>query len=170
MRVQARRVVDKDGGASQSAGAGKRRGGYQRVIGVDPDSCKHGVAVYDSGKLASLHMLDLFGLVELVKEGECLVSIENVLANKFVYSRNDKGNRSVLAKISNDIGRNQQAQEEFCRLLAHLKVPYVLHRPQSGNWSERKALFEKVTGWTKRSNKDTRSAAYFGWLALQGMN
>ena len=30
-----------------------------------------------------------------------------------------------------------------------------------------KKQFEKVTGWTGRSNEDTRSAAYFGWLGCR---
>lgn len=53
------------------------------------------------------------------------------------------------------------------RMLDHYEIPYVLHRPQAGNWADKRPLFEKVTGWKGNSNPDTRSAAYFGFLALK---
>jgi len=39
----------------------------------------------------------------------------------------------------------------------------VRHRV-SKMWKKDKKQFELVTKWTGRSNEDTRSAAYFGWL------
>ena len=65
------------------------------------------------------------------------------------------------------IGRCQQSQVELMRLIDDRNVNYVLHKPQKGNWAKNKAQFEKVTGWTKRSNEDTRAAAYFGWLGCK---
>jgi hypothetical protein len=64
------------------------------------------------------------------------------------------------------IGRCQQAQLELMRWLDHHRLPYVLHKPQAGNWSDKKALFEKITGWTGRSNEDSRAAAFFGYLEV----
>ena len=54
--------------------------------------------------------------------------------------------------------------------LDSLGVPYKLHKPQKGNWAKDKARFEKVTGWKGRSNEDTRSAAYFGFLEINKAN
>ena len=51
-------------------------------------------------------------------------------------------------------------------MLDKFHIQYVLNRPQRGNWANNKAQFERVTGWTKRSNEDTRAAAYFGYLAV----
>lgn len=139
------------------------------VIGVDPDSAKIATAEYIDGKLDCLFTLLLPDLVYRIlgaKEHgrEVVVSIENVLANNFVYSRNNQSSKAAQAKVGISIGRCQQSQTELMRWLDHIKVPYVLHRPTRYNWHDNKSLFEKVTGWSKQSNDDTRSAAYFGWL------
>ena len=65
------------------------------------------------------------------------------------------------------IGRCQQSQSELMRFLDEYKIKYVLHKPQKNNWAKNKHQFEKVTGWVGRSNEDTRSAAYFGFLGLK---
>lgn len=139
------------------------------VIGADPDSEKFGVAVYRDGVLAELKMLQLFELVTLANgaPGETLVSIENVMANQFVYTRNQKASKAAQSKVAMHIGRCQQAQVELMRMLDHYEIPYVLHKPQSGNWADKRELFQKITGWTGNSNPDTRAAAYFGYLALK---
>lgn len=134
-----------------------------KVIGIDPDSKCHGVAVYECGKLVSLSMLDLFDVVNLAGDG-VLFSIEHVAANSFVYARNDQKNKRLQAKVGVSIGRCQQAQIELCRWLERINQPYVLHKPTQFNWSKNKMKFEQITGWQGSSNEDTRSAAYFGWV------
>jgi hypothetical protein len=112
-------------------------------------------------------MADLSGVVELAQAKPCIFSIENVMANQFVYARNQKASKAAQSKVAMHIGRCQQAQVELCRQLDRLEIPYVLHKPQRGNWSKNKALFQKITGWEGRSNEDTRAAAFFGWLGLK---
>ena len=140
------------------------------IIGVDPDSEKHGVAIYDGRELCDLATLNTVDLVLSCVEGQPqmpLFSIENVCANNFIYARNNKGSRAVQAKIGMSVGRCQQAQIELQRWLDKYECPYVLHKPQRGNWADNKPAFVKATGWAGRSNGDTRSAAYFGWLAAR---
>lgn len=143
------------------------------VVGIDPDSNNHGVAVYENGKLTNLitaNNCEIFQMfLDALDEeslGDMIFSIEDVCANNFVYARNNKGNKSVTSKIAMGIGRCQQAQKELMVWLDWCEIKYVLHKPQKGNWAKNKAQFEKVTGWNGRSNEDTRSAAYFGWLGL----
>lgn len=138
------------------------------VIGVDPDSKKHGIAIYKDGKLVELNE---WGIVELIENshtlrGNVLFSIEDVASQNFVYARN-VNSKAVQSNIAMKVGRCQQSQIEFQRMLDHLGFKYVLHKPQKGNWAKNKANFERITGWTKRSNEDTRSAAYFGFLAIK---
>lgn len=142
------------------------------IIGIDPDSKKHGVALYRQSALTELWQLDTVSLVRLFNQEwyDSLVSIENVCANNFIYSRNKTNKSSVNNSIARKLGRVQQAQIELIRWLDHYSINYVLHQPQKGNWADDKNLFEKVTGWTKKSNKDTRSAAYFGYLAIPRKN
>jgi hypothetical protein len=143
------------------------------VIGIDPDSAKHGVAIYQDGSLIDLELMQLVEVLSLIDfhTGEIgidkiLVSIEDVCANTFIYTRNKSSNPRIMAKIGLAIGKCQQSQTELVRFLDAIKVKYQLHKPQKGNWAKNKKQFEKVTGWTQRSNEDTRAAAYFGYLAL----
>lgn len=141
------------------------------TLGVDPDADEHGVAIYKDGKLIALHKWNAINIIEYLNhiEGETenlIVSIENVMANQFVYARNRQSSKGAESKIAMRIGRCQQAQFELMRWLDHYDISYVLHKPQKGNWADKRDLFERITGWTKQSNEDTRAAAYFGYLAL----
>lgn len=144
-------------------------------VGVDPDSEAHGIGVYRDGELvvcasATTCAIILDHLPVWREWGDVVFSIENVMANNFCYDIKLPKNTPAHTrkKIEQDrmrkTGRCQQAQVELMRWLDRHQVPYVLHKPQSGNWSKNKALFERITGWTGRSNEDSRSGAYFGWL------
>ncbi|MFW8589840.1 hypothetical protein ACOI22_03460 [Glaciecola sp. 2405UD65-10] len=144
------------------------------VIGIDPDSERHGVAIYIGGELKELKQLTL---IDLIKEfivdfsliGQHPVksvsfSIEDVCANNFVYGRNTHQNVRIQSNIAKKVGACQQSQVELIRMLKHFRIPYKLHKPTRKNWAKNREQFELVTGWRHRSNEDTRSAAYFGFL------
>jgi len=141
------------------------------VVGVDPDSDENGIAIYKDGELIALHKWNTVHICQYIDEiiGTCdiLFSIENVMANNFVYARNTNGNKNIQSLIAMKIGRCQNAQKEIMQWLDRYGIPYVLHKPQSGNWADKKDVFERVTGWEKQSNVDTRAAAYFGYLAVR---
>lgn len=140
------------------------------VIGIDPDSTAHGVAVYRDGKLASLHNLTLMELQDLVldmiESGDVAAAIEDVASQEFVYSRNQHQSKAAQSTIAMRTGRCAQAGVEAVRMLEHHGVKVAKYLPQKDNWADTKlkAKFERYTGWSKSSNKDTRSAAYFGYL------
>ena len=142
------------------------------TVGVDPDSDRHGIAIYEGKTLAALNMMNLVELREWLNgyrgmEGRLHFAIENVLAQNFVYQRNRKSSRAAENKIAVSIGRVQQAQVEVVRELEHRDISYQLINPTGANWAKQKELFEARTGWTGASNADTRSAAYFGWYAVK---
>ena len=140
------------------------------IIGIDPDSDKHGIAIYSHGILVDLKEWRLTDVIDFIKDDpdvDIMFSIEDVMANNFVYKRNEKKSKKVQCEIARRTGRCQQSQVELVRMLDHYGIKRQLHKPMAGNWAKNKPLFEKVTGWQSRSNKDTRSAAFFGYLALQ---
>ena len=139
------------------------------TIGIDPDSEAHGVAIYMGDKLTSIQTMTLIEIIHLIDEtmSETVFSIENTLANNFIYARNANKNKKIEQTIARSVGRCQQAQLELQRVLDWKEIPYVLHKPQKGNWAKNKDQFEKITGWSGRSNADTRSAAWFGYLAVK---
>lgn len=148
--------------------------GFKYVCGIDPDSEKHGVAIYEDGKLISLQNWELveifFHLGVRKNPSDYLFSIENVCANNFVYRQKQTDNGNTNMEKARCLGLVQQSQKEIERVLKFHGVEYQLHKPQSGNWAEKENVrqFELVTKWKKRSNKDNRSAAFFGFLALNG--
>ena len=139
------------------------------VIGIDPDSKAHGVAVYRNGKLETLECMPLMKLYlfienELSNDNKVIAHIENVKGNNASF----KGRQpvSVQKDIGRRIGMVQQSQTEVERLFEYLGVDYKLHKI-SKMWKKDKKQFELVTGWKDRSNEDTRSGAYFGFLGLK---
>lgn len=142
------------------------------IIGIDPDSEAHGFALYIDGKLESLWQMPLMEVVKFLQIGSnsrTVFSIENNLSVNAVFTKNAQRSKAAHAKVSLSVGRVQQAQTELMRALDHYDVPYMLQK-NSSVWKDtkEKAQFEKVTGWTKNSNADTRSAAYMGWLMARG--
>ena len=144
---------------------------YDAVIGIDPDAIRHGVAIYINGKLCELKMMNtpelIIDFIPSIQDTHRIkLSIEDVCANKFVYGRNKKATKAAESRVAMNIGHVQQAQTELIRWLDRYLIAYELHKPQSGNWADKRELFERITGWKGQSNADTRAAAYFGYLAL----
>jgi|LGVF01.2.fsa_nt_gb hypothetical protein len=146
------------------------------IIGIDPSAQDkgHGCAFYPDGKLFSLEMYQLMDLhfsitryLELNPDAEIEAHIENVKGKKAAW-HNKNGNKKSISGSSQDIGKCKQAQVELERMLKYLGVKIVRH-PVSSMWKSQdsKIQFQKVTGWKGRSNEDTRSAAYFGFLGCK---
>ena len=142
------------------------------IIGIDPDSKAHGVAVYRDGYLMSLHSLTLpafIGVLDFYSDidNNVEIHIEDVCANNAVFRIGN--NQKVAGAMGRSIGKVQQSQielERFVSCEAYANVKVVKHKI-SKTWKKDKAQFEKVTGWIGRSNEDTRSAAWMGFLGLQ---
>jgi len=141
------------------------------IIGIDPDSKAHGVAIYENGKLITLCSMELMRLLFDLRaySASCFdltVHIEDVCANNAAFHKSGVKNARAATAINRSIGKCQQAQIELERACAWYKIKVVKHKISSA-WKKNKSQFEKITGWTGRSNEDTRSAAYFGWLGLK---
>lgn len=141
------------------------------IIGIDPDSKAHGVAVYMDGKLTGLNCLTLVEIVKMIPQWQGLdknleFHIEDVCANNAAFQKSGVKNAKAATAINRSVGKCQQAQIELERFLGSFLIFPVKHKI-SKLWKKDKAQFEKVTGWKGRSNEDTRSAAYFGWLGCK---
>lgn len=144
------------------------------TVGIDPDSKAHGVAVYVNGKLTILKCLPLIDAITLIRtyknKGDAvIVHIEDVCANNSIFmkpGRMDKKREGELKARGRTLGMVQHSQVELMRMLDHYGIEYKLHKI-SKMWKKDKAQFEKVTGWKKQSNEDSRSGAYFGFLGLK---
>lgn len=137
------------------------------IFGVDPKSQGMPLARYGNGTLIDIKIWGLVDFFELFRNESSrpdLMVIEDVQANKAIYARNDVGGRKVAQQIAQRVGMNKQMQTVAMDIAEHYGVPVIAVNPTAENWADDKARFEAATGWTKQSNRDTRSAAYFGWL------
>ena len=136
------------------------------------DSKAHGVAVYLDSELIELKALPLMSFITMIKNyaicsTELTVHIEDVCAVSAAFNARDrKTNINVKLKMAQHIGMCKQSQTEIERVCEWYKVKVVKHKI-SKMWKKDKLQFEKVTGWSGRSNEDTRRAAYFGWLGCK---
>jgi hypothetical protein len=147
------------------------------IIGIDPDSKAHGVAVYGNKGLSLIQCMPLMSIMLLLarwaEDGMSFdiieVHIEDVCANNAVFMKPKRSySGKDLAEVkarSRTLGMCQQSQIELERLFEYYKIKVVRHKI-SKMWKKDKSQFEKITGWKSQSNEDTRSAAYFGWLGL----
>lgn len=145
------------------------------IIGIDPDSKAHGIAIYYDGKLGYLKSMTLFELYDHIEQdiqhfGDAEIHIEDVCAiSNSCFHWKPRDSKYVKAKKSEHIGLCKQAQIELERMAKVIDVKVVKHKI-SKQWKDAKSgkkMFQRITGWTKQSNEDTRSAAYFGWLGCK---
>ena len=135
------------------------------IIGIDPDSKAHGVAEYWDGELVNLRLMPLMSLQDLLSDirprEDLTVHMEDVCANNAIFRTGN--NKKVQQSIARRLGMVQQSQVEVERLCESMGIKIVKHKISKA-WKKDKRQFELVTKWEGRSNEDTRSAAYFGWL------
>lgn len=141
------------------------------IIGIDPDSDRHGVAIYLNGKLFNLFsftLIDLWQHIDILGSENIEVHMENVCGNNAAFQKKGINNARAGNNVARSLGKCQQSQVELERLFKWMGVKVVLH-PISKNWKDKLGIkaFKYYTGWARRSNEDTRSAAYFGWLGVK---
>lgn len=139
------------------------------IVGIDPDSDKHGVAIYQNGKLTDLRLMRLVEFFSLDCEFKIdEIHIENVCGNNATFSKGFVKNQRAQSTVSRSLGMCQQAQTELERVFELLQIKVVKH-PISKSWKDSKTGNKRLKqlGWSGRSNEDTRSAAYFGYLGVK---
>lgn len=147
------------------------------IIAIDPDSDKHGIAIYRKNilcELLSLNTIQLYKHITTLEKaalraGEIEIHMENPKGNNSsAFSHYSKDSMAVKFKKSESVGRVKQAQTSIEQMADELGIKVTLYK-NSSCWKKasEKKIFEKVTGWTGRSNEDTRSAAWFGYLATK---
>lgn len=141
------------------------------VVGIDPDLVKSGVAITRAGGLVHLDALSFPDLLEFVREllpEQPLIIVEEVEADKTTYHRPGTNVRQH-GRIAQNVGQVKGVKRVLVECLQSMGVDVVLVKPLNGPVKKRAKgdaeYFNKVTGWTGRTNEDKRDAAM---LALWG--
>lgn len=145
------------------------------IIGCDPDSQASGIAFYANGKLERLKCMSLIEIYKLFDSNKfncnfTELHIEDLNGNKCSsFNHNKKMSQSVKYKVSESVGKCKQVQVEIERIAEHFGIKIVHHKVSSA-WKKGEAQtnqFKLVTKWKGRSNEDSRSSAYFGFLGCK---
>ena len=147
--------------------------GPKWVIGVDPDAVKSGIGIYKNGSLDSLAMWSFVELLEVLRnfseKSDLVLVVEDVEAIRPTFKR-QKTSQAAMQKISQNVGQVKQAARHIREVAEHEGVTVVMQRPLTG-WlkkaKEDAALFNKLTGWTGRSNADNRDGAMLALHYIQ---
>lgn len=145
------------------------------IIGCDPDSSKSGIAVYVDGELTSLKsrsLVEIYTAFKVIsgKHDDVELHIENLKGVSAAFTgANARQPQAVKMKMAQYVGMCKQVQTEVERIAEHFGIK-VVHHKISKQWKDAKtgkSLFQRATGWEGKSNDDTRSAAYFGFLGCK---
>lgn len=144
-----------------------------KVIGIDPDMRKSGVAYIDAdGRIIDMESLGIAEIVAIARSfGDHIVfAIEDVNKHGAIYQHNRKGSRAAQARIAQNVGMVKAAGTMIAELIeGSTGRPPILAPLGLGAQVKRNAkLFNQLTGWDGKSNEDTRDAACIGrWVASQ---
>lgn len=139
------------------------------ILGIDPDVKGSGLALYENGKLKTLCNATLVQLYDWLSDScnqSLLVVMEDVTTNTATFAKAGAVTKRAQQKVSYGVGRNAQVGWHILEVCEHLGFE-VIKKPLSSQWKKQKTVFERMTGWTGRSNEETRSAAYIGYLEAQ---
>jgi hypothetical protein len=135
------------------------------IIGIDPDAQKSGVALVEVNRIVEMQKMALPELIEycvgMAISHNIIVKIEDVESWKNVRQRPGQ-NFAAMRKISQNVGQVKQAARSIVEMLVSKGITPVIVKPLRGPIKQAKknsAYFNKVTGWTGRSNEDCRDAA-----------
>lgn len=140
------------------------------IIGIDPDMIASGFAVVKDGKIISLMSVKLTLLVEHVQQfgqpSDVIIKLENPAANKTVFTRDISGarnQRAVKDAIAMRVGKVMATTHHIKEILEWAGYNVQMIKPLSGKVKSQSKLdaeyFNRLTGWTGRSNQDKRDAA-----------
>lgn len=141
------------------------------IIGIDPDTIKHGVAWLRDGQLVNLEKMATAELVARLvndaSEQQLIIKLEDINIYKPVFQRPGM-NRNQMLRIAQNVGAAKHAATLLLAELitAGLAVNMITPLPKAKSGKRyNKEQFNKVTGWLGRSNGDTRDAAM---IAING--
>lgn len=142
------------------------------IIGIDPDLKASGVAIVVRNKISELKNMPFPELIEyitaLAADNEITVKLEDVNAWSSVKHRAGTG-PAAMRKISQNVGQVKAVATLIKQSLNSKGIEVHLVKPLRGEVKmqakKNSAYFNKLTGWTGRSNEDNRDAAL---IALHG--
>ena len=144
-----------------------------KVIGIDPDMRKCGM-VHCVGGEFYIDLKPKYTTAMIIEDipvwinNGYVFAIENVNAIKTIYAKNRKGGQAVQSRIAQNVGMVKAAATIIQDYIEHHGGKVILVPPGIGKQTKNNAkLFAELTGYTGRTNEDTRDAY---WIAKYAYN
>jgi hypothetical protein len=143
-----------------------------RIVGIDPDLQKSGLALVVDGRLEQLQSLAFFELLDVIllhHVNGAHFALEDVEANKPTFSRGVSP--AQMRKISQNVGQVKAVARLIHQYLVMIDAQHTLVTPLRGLPKAAKKdarIFARITGWTGRCNEDQRDAAMLALYGLRG--
>lgn len=140
------------------------------VLGIDPDMRKPGIcSMGDWGfDFASWSLCELMYHIRLLANEGDYFAIEDVNQIKTLYAKNRRSNVAVQTKIAQKVGMVKAAGTILIDYIEHHGGKVILVPPGIGRQTKNDAkLFAELTGYTGRTNEDTRDAYWIAKYAYE---
>ena len=134
---------------------------HRTIIGLDPGAST-GVAVYIGGKLEKLATVEPWRIPEVIQaHGASRVVFEDSRLTSFMFTT--VKSRPAALKMARNVGE----VDAWCKLIVavceQFAIPAHGISPKGKGAKVGAAEFERITGWTARSNEHERDGAMVAW-------
>lgn len=150
---------------------------YSRIIGIDPDVEKSGVALIDKREPQKTRLVTALSLPALYDwlntldvNGETVVVVEDSWTNGGQWHLPPRCKPQIAAKIGENTGRCHQVGRIIVEMCQHIGIPCDPVQPLVKMWAgkDRKithAEIAEITGLKKsRTNQEERDALLIAWV------
>lgn len=136
------------------------------IVAIDPDLKASGVAVVSGttiGQLKNVRFCEMLEFLAQFDKERVLVKLEDVGANKGLFAAQSNKNKAVSIRVATNVGQVIAVARLMHEMLEHAGYTVKMVRPIRGPMKMQAktdaAYFNKITGWTGKSNADQRDAA-----------
>lgn len=149
-------------------------GKVNRIIGIDPDVEKSGVAILTlepySLKLKSMSFSEIvdFAYDSVSDKDSMRFIVEGGWINHSHFHLSNATRGYLAARMGNDVGRNHETGRKIIEVLEHLGYDVVVQKPLKKIWGGKdgkitKRELESFAGPVGMCNQDSRDAALLAW-------
>jgi hypothetical protein len=130
-------------------------------IGIDPDIDKSGIAIWENdNKILVLKNLSFFQIFDLLNENKDRIAIVRIecgwLNHKSNWHNRREQTKTAGERISKNVGENHAVAKLLCQMCVFHQILHEEIRPTAHKLD--KKLFKQITGYSGRTNQETRDA------------
>ena len=139
------------------------------LIGIDPDTVKNGVAIWDTKakSFVKITSLSLFDIIEFLSENRTLIKkviIEGGWLNKSNWHTHKTQSVKTQIEIGRRTGMNHQRGLDISELVEGLSISFDIVPPMGNakfpnTWKKSARNFKAITGYAGVTNPEERDAA-----------